>query len=129
MKLYFYSGKSSAFVKARWIKTKSAFVGVIIGAGMYIGVVALNRSNGNTLGIHAENIMTENNILRQHVLVTAPRLHNLEQQVLQLYERDYILHQILDRRQVVEDSVHHATDKTKSTKIVYLIPAVEKFHR
>ena len=110
MKLYSYSCKLLTFVEARWIKTKFAAFGILIGIIIPFSIVKLNQSNGYSLESRSANTLSaENNFLRQQVSQISLSVSKMEMQATQLDERSNNLHLLLQNDKIIGDTVSRFT--------------------
>jgi hypothetical protein len=127
VKLYSYSNKLHTFVEAKWVMTRFAIGGVIMGI-ILLGVIRLNQSVANALDSRSgETLAAENQILRLQVSLISPRVNELEMQTMQLDERVNKLHALLDRRTIVRDTAWRFTNAAKVTKLKPVIPVAAGF--
>jgi hypothetical protein len=126
VKLYSYSSELLTFVETKWVITKFATGGILIGTVILFGVIKLNQSVGNALGSRSvSTLASENNFLRQQVSLISPRVSKLEMQARQLNEHANKLHMLLQGGKVVGDTVSSFTNSTKGFKLQSLITAVK----
>jgi hypothetical protein len=127
VKLYTYSDKLHTFVEAKWVMTKFAIGGVVIGI-ILLGVLRLNQSVANALGSRStETLAAENQILRRQLTLISPRVNELDMQASQLDERFNKLHALLGGRKIVTDTAWRFANTTKTTKLKPMIPMVAGF--
>jgi hypothetical protein len=128
MKLYSYSNKLLAFVEARWIKTKFATVGILIGIVIPLSIMKLDQSVGFARGSRsASTIAAENNFLHQQVSFISPRVSKMEMQAKQLNELANKLHMLLHSGKIVGDTVSRFTIASKELKQQSLILATKSY--
>jgi len=126
MKLYSNSSKLFTFVEAKWIKTKFAMVGIIIGFVIPFCITKLSHSVGFALGYRpASTLASENNFLRQQVSQISLRVSKMEMQATQLNERSDNLHLLLQNDKIIEDTVSRFTIAANEFKHQSLILAAK----
>jgi hypothetical protein len=122
MKLYSYSSQRLTVVDAKWTLAKFATGGVLIGIILLFGFLELNPSVGNAIGTRsAGSLAAENEILRQQIILIAPRVSNLELQAGQLRDRSEELRKFLDRSRLVRDSVAKIPKASPGVKFQSLV--------
>jgi hypothetical protein len=127
VRLYTYSNKLHMFVEAKWVMTKFAIGGIIIGF-IFLGVMRLNQSVANALGSRStETLAVENQILRRQLTLISPRVNDLEMRAKQLDERVNTLHALLGGRKIDRDSAWRFANATKATKPQPVIPVAARF--
>jgi hypothetical protein len=128
MKLYSYSCKLLTFVEARWIKSKFAAFGILIGIIIPFSIVKMNQSNGYSLESRSANTLSaENNFLRQQVNQISLSVSKMEMQATQLNERSNDLHLLLQNDKIIGDTVSRFTIAANEFKHQPLILATKSF--
>lgn len=125
MKLYVYASVFLTFVEAKWAFAEFASGGILLGTLLLLGVVNLNQSVEIALGSRSANALTaENNILLQQISLIAPRENKLEVQAGQLRDRANKLHELLERRRPVRNSVVSFMNAAEGSKLQPSMAAV-----
>ena len=129
LKVYSYSSDLLTFVEEKRVKVKLAVIGVLIGTSLFCGMIKLNQSVGFTSGARAAKmLMTENNVLRQELIVIPRRLNTLDVQIKGLDTQNNDLHALLTHQEITGDSVTGFTNPELWVKLQSLNSEAVNFH-
>src|ERR1700690_2342557 len=124
MKVYSYSDELLTFVDAKWVRAKLAVGAVLIGSIIFFGFIKLNQAVGITPGARtAIALAAENNILRQELMLIAPRVNKLVVKTRELSAQGENLHVLLTHQEMVGDSVTGFTYPAKWVVLQSLNPS------
>lgn len=114
MKLYVYSKEQFTFVEAKWIRSKLAVVAVVVGCTIFFGLIKLDQAAAITSGSQSARLLeSENNILRQELILISPRVNELELRTKRLSARASTLSRRLQSSMITGDTVSYLTYATK----------------
>ena len=127
VRLYSYSKKLHMFVEAKWVMTKFAIGGIIMGV-VLLGVIRLSQSVANARGSRSvESLVAENQILRRQLTLISPRVNELEMQARQLDERVNNFRALLNSSMIVKDTAWRFRNVTPGAKSQYVISVARIF--
>jgi hypothetical protein len=114
VKLYTYSTELRTFVETKWVRAVSVTGGILLGVIVLFFVIKLNPSVGNTIRSRSTNTLaSDNNFLRQQVIMISPRVSNLEIRVRQLNDHANDLKILLPHRKIMSDTLSNLIAATK----------------
>ena len=103
-------------MEAKWIRSKLAAMAVIIGCTIFFGLVKLDQAAAVTSGSQSARLLeSENNILRQDLILISPKVNELELRTKRLSARASTLSKRIQGSVIAGDTISYLTYATKGS--------------